>query len=219
MEVSEFFPVWNKLTENQRATIAGAAFERDFPKGGILHKGGTECTGLILVQSGQLRAYTMSPDGKEITLYRLFERDICLLSAACMMNGMQFAVTLTAEKDSSVIVIPADVYKSVMNQSAPLANFTNEVIAGRLTETMWLIEQIMWKSFDRRLAAFLVEEADIEGTAALKITHETIGNHLGSPREVVSRMLGYFASEGLVKLSRGTVQLVDEKRLRSLADE
>lgn len=219
MELHNFFPVWNKLTEEERSTISGAAFERKFAQGTVVHRGGSECTGLILVQSGQLRAYTMSPDGKEITLYRLFERDICLLSAACMMNGMQFAVTLTAEKDSSVIVIPADVYKSVMNQSAPLANFTNEVIAGRLTETMWLIEQIMWKSFDRRLAAFLVEEADIEGTAALKITHETIGNHLGSPREVVSRMLGYFASEGLVKLSRGTVQLVDEKRLRSLADE
>lgn len=219
MEVSEFFPVWNKLTENQRATIAGAAFERDFPKGGILHKGGTECTGLILVQSGQLRAYTTSPDGKEITLYRLFERDMCLLSASCMMNGIQFSVWLTAEKDSKVTVIPADVYKAVMKESAPLANFTNEVIAERFTDTMWLIEQIMWKSFDRRLAAFLVEEADIEGNNTLKTTHEAIGNHLGSPREVVSRMLGYFASEGLVKLSRGTVEIVDEKRLRELADE
>lgn len=219
MEVSEFFPVWNKLTENQRATIAGAAFERDFPKGGILHKGGTECTGLILVQSGQLRAYTTSPDGKEITLYRLFERDMCLLSASCMMNGIQFSVWLTAEKDSKVTVIPADVYKAVMKESAPLANFTNEVIAERFTDTMWLIEQIMWKSFDSRLAAFLVEEADIEGSNTLKTTHEAIGNHLGSPREVVSRMLGYFASEGLVKLSRGTVEIVDEKRLRELADE
>ncbi len=219
MDLSEFFPMWNKLTDTERKTLADSAYCRTFSKGDTLHRGGTECTGLVLVKSGQLRAYTTSQDGKEITLYRLFERDMCLLSASCMMKGIQFSVTLTAEKDTEALVIPAEIYKSVMKESAPLANFTNEVIASRLTETMWLIEQIMWKSFDRRLAAFLAEESAIENGNVLKITHEIIGNHLGSPREVVTRMLKYFADEGLVRLSRGTIEILDEEALRTLADK
>ena len=103
-----------------------------------------------------------------------------------------------------------------MEKSAPLANFTNEIMAARFSEVMWLMEQVMWRSFDKRLAAFLLEEASLEGTDILSITHETIGNHLGSPREVVTRMLRYFQNEGMVKLTRGIVELTDRKKLLAL---
>lgn len=106
-----------------------------------------------------------------------------------------------------------------MESSAPLANFTNEVMASRFSDVMWLIEQVMWKSFDKRLADFLLNEANIEGTNVLKITHEAIGNHLGNPREVVTRMLKYFVSEGLVALSRGTIEITDENRLAKIAEK
>jgi len=81
---------------------------------------------------------------------------------------------------------------------------------------MWLMEQIMWRSFDKRLAAFLLEESALEDTRELKITHEKIANHMGTAREVVTRMLRYFQNEGLVKLTRGTVELTDTKGLRAL---
>ena len=90
-----------------------------------------------------------------------------------------------------------------------MANYTNELMASRFSEVMWLMEQVMWKSLDKRVAAFLLEEASIEGTSGLKITHETIANHLGSHREVITRMLRYFQSEGMVKLSRGMVTILD----------
>ena len=108
-------------------------------------------------------------------------------------------------------------YQKVMEESAALANFTNEVMGTRFSEVMWLMEQILWKSFDKRLAGFLLEEMAIEGTKELKITHEAIGNHLGNPREVVTRMLRYFQNEGLVLLSRGTVEILEEKQLRRIA--
>ena len=160
----------------------------------------------------------LSEDGREITLYRLFERDLCLFSASCMMRSIQFDITIQAEKDAELWVIPAETYRQVMEESAPLSNFTNEVMAARFSDVMWLIEQVLWKSFDRRLAAFLLEESAIEGTRTLKITHELIGNHMGNPREVVTRMLRYFQGEGLVRLSRGTVEIVDEIALRGLAE-
>lgn len=215
MELKDFLPVWNKLEENQQRILSESAFERKYLKGDILHNGNYECQGLFCVRSGQIRAFIVSSEGREITLYRLFERDICLFSASCIINSIQFSVIISAEKDSEVTVIPSDVYKEIMKTSAPLANYTNEILASRFSEVMWLIDQIMWKSFDKRLAAFLKEESVIENSLSLRITHETIGNHLGSPREVVTRMLKYFASEGIVKLSRGVINIIDPPSLDS----
>lgn len=216
MNYLTYLPVFDKLTKSQQDALTNAAFLRKFSKGELLHNGSRDCTGLILVLSGQLRAFTVSDDGREITMYRLFERDICLFSASCIMNSIQFDITITAEKDAEVLVIPSEVYKSIMDVSAPLANYTNEVMASRFSDVMWLIDQVMWKSFDKRLADFLLNEMSIEVTGTLKITHETIGNHLGNPREVVTRMLKYFVSEGLISLSRGTIEIKDKNGLEKI---
>ncbi len=219
MNYLTYFSVWDKLTDEQQGKLTDTAKRRTFQKGVILHNGSSDCMGLVLVISGQLRAYTISEDGREITMYRLFERDICMFSASCMMNSIQFDITISAEKDTDVLIIPPDVYKSIMEVSAPLANYTNEVISSRFSDVMWLIDKIMWKSFDKRLAEFLLNEANIESTNILKITHEEIGNHLGNPREVVTRMLKYFQNEGMVRLSRGTVEITDENKLITLTEE
>ena len=217
MEISEYFPVWDKLSTEQQNRLTGSAIRCRAKKGGIIHGGTEECLGLLLICSGQLRAYICSEEGREITLYRLFERDVCLFSASCMMSGIQFEVTIEAEKDTRVWVIPTKVWKQLNEESAVLANYTNELMADRFTNVMWLIEQIMWKSFDKRLAEFLLEEVSVEGTSLLKITHEVIGNHLGTAREVVTRMLRYFQSEGMVKLSRGMVEITDTAGLEEVA--
>lgn len=219
MNYFTYLPVFDKLTKSQQEALMGAALVRKFRKGEVLHNGAQDCTGLILVLSGQVRAFTVSEDGREITLYRLFQRDICLFSASCMIHSIQFDIILTAEKDTEVLVIPSETYKSIMEVSAPLANYTNEVMASRFSDVMWLMDQIMWKSFDKRLADFLLNEANIEGTGTLKITHETIGSHLGSPREVVTRMLKYFVNEGLVSLSRGTIEILDKSGLAGIAEK
>lgn len=218
MEIAEFFPVWDQLTPRQRDELTRSAVRREVGQGTVLHNGSADCVGLLLVCTGQLRAFILSDEGKEITVYRLFERDICLFSAACMMRSIQFDLAISVEKDAQLWIIPSRIYQEVMGQSAALAGFTNEIMASRFSDVMWLLEQVMWKSFDRRLAAFLLEEAAIEGSRRLKITHEAIGNHLGNPREVVTRMLRYFQGEGMVKLARGAVEIVDEAALRALAE-
>ncbi len=216
MRFSDYFPIWDKLLPAQQTLLQSRAAKRTAQKGTVIHNGSMECTGLMLVRSGQLRAYILSPEGREITIYRLFERDLCLFSASCMMRSIQFDITIEAEKDTEFFLIPPEVYRSVMEESAPLANFTNEIMASRFSDVMWLIEQVMWKSFDKRLADFLLEERTIEGTDSLKLTHEAIGNHLGNPREVVTRMLRYFQNEGMVRLSRGTVDIIDAEKLETL---
>lgn len=218
MEFENYFPIWKQLTQVQKNRILGVLHNRSIKKGTILHNGNADCTGLLLIKTGQLRAYILSDEGREITIYRLFDLDICLFSASCMMRSVQFDVTIEAEKDTELWVIPAKTYQEIMAESAPLANFTNEVMAARFSEVMWLVEQILWKSMDKRIAAFLLEESAIENTNRLKITHETIANHLGTHREVVTRMLRYFQSEGMVRLSRGAVEIVDSKKLLELQD-
>ena len=217
MNFQSCFPIWHQLTDDQRERIYGSLISRSVQKGTVLHGGG-DCTGLLLVRSGQLRAYILSEEGREVTIYRLFDRDLCLLSASCIMRSIQFDITVEAEKDMDLWMIPAEVYRRIMTESAPLSNYTNEIMAARFSEVMWLVEQIMWKSMDRRVAAFLLEEAAIEDAELLRLTHETIANHLGTHREVVTRMLRYFQDEGMVRLARGSVELLDKKRLEALRD-
>lgn len=219
MQISDYFPMWGKLTQAQRETISHSATRRSVAKGTVLHNGSADCLGLLLICSGQLRAYILSEEGREITIYRLLSRDVCLLSASCIMQSLQFEITIEAEKDSEFWVIPPDIYKRLMTESAYIANYTNEIMASRFSEAMWLIEQIMWKSLDKRLAAFLLQESALEGENTLPMTHEKIANHLGTAREVVTRMLRYFQSEGMVRLTRGTVELLDLKRLQELGEE
>lgn len=216
MEFQSCFPVWDKLSQAQQARLLACLSSRQVKRGSVIHNGSLECTGLLLVRSGQLRAHILSEEGREVTLYRLFDRDACLLSASCLLRGIQFDITIEAEKDTDLWVIPAEVYRQLMDESAPAANYINELMASRFSEVMWLVEQIMWKSMDRRVAAFLLEEASVEGTKQLTITHETIANHLGTHREVVTRMLRYFQSEGMVRLSRGAVEISDREKLEVL---
>ena len=213
VELREFFPIFNKLTLQEQEKLQQMVLYRTVPQGTVLHDGSGDCMGLLIIKNGQLRAYINSEEGREITLYRLFDRDICLFSASCVMNNIQFDMTITAEKETSFWVIPPYYYKALVESSAAMANYANELMATRFTDVMWLVEQIMWKSMDKRLAAFLLEESELEGSPVLKITHETIANHLGTAREVVTRMLKYFQTEGMVKLTRGTIELVDEGKL------
>jgi CRP/FNR family transcriptional regulator len=217
METRELFPIFDKLTDRERELISSNAYEKEFAPGEIIHDGSGSCLGLVLVRDGQLRAFIRSEDGREITVYRLFERDICLMAASCMMRSIMFDITISAEKACTVTVIPANIYAEIVLGSAPFANFVSEIMGERLSEVMWLIEQIMWKSLDRRLASFLIEESAIEGSESLSITHEKIASHLGSAREVVSRMLKYLSSEGILTLSRGEIRIDNMHALRELA--
>ena len=219
MDFQSYFPIWNKLTPAQQERILGSLMERKISKGTVIHNGSMDCTGLLLVKSGQLRAYILSDEGREITISRFFERDICVYSASCVMPNMQFDIFISAEKDSELFIIPACLYKNLMDESLPVAAYSMNLISSHFTDLVWLMEQVMWKKFDARLAAFLLEEIRVEGKSVLTITHDKIANHLGTAREVVTRMLRYFQSEGMVKLTRGAVEVVDEDALEMLAEQ
>ena len=216
MEFAEYFPIWDKLTAQQQRNVANVIEFRSVKKGTHIHDSSADCLGLVMVKSGQLRAYILSDDGREITISRLLSYDVSLLSASCVMPDMQFNVMIEAEKDSQFWSIPACLFKNLVEESLAMAGYANNLLSSNFSELMWLMEQIMWRSFDKRLAEFLLEESRLEDSLVLKLTHEKIASHLGTAREVVTRMLRYFQGENMVLLTRGTIEITDSKKLEAL---
>ena len=216
MSFQNHFPIWDQLQPHQQRRLLDSLAFQAVKRGAILRGGSTDCAGLLLIRSGQLRALVYSEEGREITIYRLFDGDMCLFCAPCVISSIHFDVTILAEKDTEFWSIPSQVYQWLMAESTAVSNYTNELMASRFSEVMSRMEQFMWKSMDKRVAAFLLQEAAIEGTRELRITHETIANHLGSHREVITRTLRGFQGAGMVKLSRGMVTILDLKKLDAL---
>ena len=219
MEFKYYFPIWNKLSDDQKERLMRVTELRKAKAGTLLHDGGPTCLGMLLVKSGQIRAYILSDEGREVTVSRFFERDICMFSVSCAMPDMQFDIMIETEKDSEFWVLPACLYKNLTDESLAVANYSNSLISNHLSELMWLMKQIMWDRFDKRLAKFLLEESILEEKKELKITHEKIANHMGSAREVVTRMLKYFQDDGMVRLTRGAIEILSEEKLGQIAGD
>lgn len=219
MNLKDYIPFWGKLTKEQQELLERKTLIQRAPKGTVVHNGSEDCLGFLIVVSGQLRGYTISEEGKEITLYRMFELDMCLFAASCIMSSIDFDIIIEAMEETEYLVIPAPVYQELMKTSLPVSNFTNDLMGARFSDVMWVMDQVMNKSFDARLAAFLIEEMGITNERTLNITQEETARHLGTAREVVTRMMKYFQHEGFVELGRGKVTIIDEEKLRAAAGD
>ncbi len=210
------FPFWDKMSESDKETFLRSSHQINFKKGTNIHDG-NECTGVILIKSGSLRLYLLSEDGKEITLYRLFPGEMCMLSASCVLENITFDVFVDSEENSECIVVGGCAYEDINRRIPEAKMFTQEVALSRFSDVMWVMQQILFMSMDKRLAIFLLDEAANASSDTVKLTHEQIAKYMGSAREVVSRMLKYFASEGIISYSRSDgIKILDKKRLRDL---
>lgn len=216
MEYKKYFPFWDKLSDEQKSYLSERIRIKTFKSGERIHDA-SDCLGFLVVVSGRLRAYAISEEGKELTLYRLLEYDACLFSASCAINSLNFDVMVYAETDAEAVYIPSDVYKRLLNESLVVANYTNELMASRLSDIMQVMDQIVNKRMDSRIANFLLEESVLEESATLKLTHSQIANHLGSAREVASRILKLFESDGAIELGRGEIRILDADALKKIA--
>jgi CRP/FNR family transcriptional regulator, anaerobic regulatory protein len=207
---------WKELTLMQKEYLHQNIAKKHFAIGESMHGNSENCSGLFLIRKGQVRAYIISENGKEITLYRLFERDICIFTASCIMKNIAFDIYIEVEKETEAFLIPTPAFRKLSTESLAVQVFTNNLMASRFTEVMWIMEQALFMSFDKRLANFLLEQSVIEDSDTLRITHEKIANHLGTAREVVTRMLKYFQNDGTVALNRGTIEILNRDKLEQV---
>ena len=208
---SQNFPFWNKLSQKEKDLLINNREILKYNKNEIIHDS-TECTGVLLVIKGQLRVYILSEEGKEITLYRLNENEVCILSASCILKNITFSIYVDAVTDVEILKISASALKEVKNKNIAVEAFTTDIINKSFSETMWAMEQILFMSFDKRLARYLFEQ----NSDTIKLTHEDIAKDVNSAREVVSRMLKYFQNEGIISLSRGSITILDRDKLKNI---
>lgn len=211
----EIFPFWEEISDTDKNYICQNSYTITYPMGKNVHDGG-ECSGVILVRSGSLRVYMMSENGKDITLYRLHKGDMCMLSASCVLEAITFDVFIDADEDSECCVIGGPAFAAVSQRNPCIKIFALETAVSRFSDVMWVMQQILFMSMDKRLAIFLSDESARTNSDVISLTHEQIARYIGSAREVVSRMLKYFANEGIVEVSRKGIKILDRKLLRKL---
>ena len=210
------FPFWDTMSDSDKETFLRSSYQISFKAGTNIHDG-NECTGVILIKSGSLRLYLLSEEGKEITLYRLFPGDMCILSASCVLSSITFDVFVDSEENSECVVVGGCAYEDLSRRMPEAKIFALESAAQSFSDIMWVMQQILFMSMDKRLAIFLLDEIAKTGSETVKLTHEQIAKYIGSAREVVSRMLKYFSSEGIISASRSEgIKILDKKRLRAL---
>ena len=209
-------PFLKDLGEEDIRLMMSAGSKAEYAPGDIILSREKECSGLVIVRSGQLRAFFEMEDGKEITLYRLLAGDLCVLTASCVLKNITFEVTLEVEKPSEICFIPALLWKKLADQNSAVKEFSMEMVSERFSEVMWVMEQMVTRNMGQRVAAFLLEQSVLEDSRTLTITHETIARNLGTAREVISRTLKYLENEGVLRLSRGQIRLTDMKKLREI---
>ena len=212
-------PFWSSLDLDMQNTVLEAATPIHFNKGDFLYEGSNACVGIYIIKSGQVRTYILHENGKEITLYYLLDRDISVFSASCVLRNISFDVFKQADCSTDAILIPVYVFEKLMKNYISVSDYINQVMSSRFSNVVWVMEQILFMSFDKRLAVFLTEHASLGNSLEIHMTHDTIAKHMGSAREVVTRMLKYFKNEGFVELSRGSIKILDIKALQKITSD
>ncbi|MCR5439878.1 MAG: Crp/Fnr family transcriptional regulator [Selenomonas sp.] len=213
----EHFSFWPHLSTQEKEIINAHSRIVHYKKGTQVHQGPLDCIGVLLVKHGQLRVYTMSEDGREVTLYRLFPNDVGILSASCVFDAVTFDVYIDAAEDTEVLLTDAVAFRKLADENIYVRCYGYEMASNRLSEMLWKMQQVLFLSADRRLAIFLLEESNKKNSREIHMTHEEIARFMGTAREVVSRLVKYFSQEGWVKTSRGCISLTDYDALKELA--
>ncbi len=215
-QLATAYPFWEKLSARERAAILQGCVPMSYQKGTHVHRADMGCKGAIWVRSGLLRVYIVSEEGREVTLFRIHAGENCVLSASCLLDSIQFDIMIEAAEDVQAIVIPAAVLHPIMEHNPYVGLYIYQQAAERFSDVMWMMQQILFMGADRRVAIFLWDEMVRRRQPVLQLTHDEIARNIGSAREVVSKVMKYLSEEGAVRLKRGSVEIADREKLRSL---
>lgn len=210
-------PFFKRLDGDDQDLISANASRSTYSSGEIILSKERECKGLIVVKSGRIRALYGLKDGKQITLFRLLQGDVCILTASCVLKNISFEIILEVEKDSEVVLIPPLAWTRLTEKSAAVKEFSMALISERLSEIIWVMDQMISRKMEQRIASFLLEQSALNNSVVLIVTHDIIARNLGTMREVISRSLKYMENDGLLKMSRGQIQLTNMMKLREIS--
>lgn len=197
------------MTPNQAAFLENSVRAEIYPAGKLIHRSEEGCRGLMAVVSGALRVYCVSDEGREVTLYRVESDEICVLSASCLMDSIVFDVLIEAVEETRVCLIPSAVLHKVELENPLVELYIYKNATEKFSEVLWTIQQVLFMKIDQRIALALHDERLRQKSNVLSVTHEDLAKQIGSVREVVSKTLKYMEEEGLVRLGRGKIEILD----------
>lgn len=211
--LADTLPFWNALTEEEKELCLSNIETKAFAKGTVLYHVGMGEASFKIVRSGIIRVFVSTPDGNEVTIYRLMGGDMCVLSVVCIMNMNSLDIHMEAEKDAEVSMIPAWVYQKLNEENNAVKDFTQQILTERFQAVMQVVSDLAFNNVGKRLARGLLRQMEFLDSRELFITHEALAKDIGSAREVVSRTLKHFENLGIVKLSRGKITILDIEEL------
>ena len=184
------------------------------PRAAFLQEGDA-CTSLLFVETGALRVFKTSEEGREITLYRVRPGELCILSLSSLLARTPYPASVAADGVTTVWALEAENFRALHASEPSLQREVAAELHRLLTGVMALVSEVAFKRVDERLAALVLEETAREGVLAT--THDRLARHLGTAREVVSRLLENLSDDGVLEVERGHLRVVNRAALEQLA--
>lgn len=206
-------PFLQRADEALKRELSRSAQFARIPAGHDVFVEGDRVDGIALLLSGVVRVYKIGETGREITLYRFGLGESCILTANAILSQKSFPAIATVEEEAEAVMIPADAFRRWVNAYDLWREFVFDLLSDRLSTVMAVVDEVVFKRMDRRVAALLLNQARVKNP--MRITHQEIAAELGSSREVISRLLEDFSKAGLIESGRGTIDVLDLEELES----
>lgn len=211
MDLVELYPVLLELPEAQRARLVSTVQSMTVPAGTVLFDEHQPCQGFPFVLSGVIRVVKLAANGRELPLYKVMPGESCIITSSCLLGRHDYNARGVAAKETVLALLPRPLFDELLGEPAFRA-FVFELFTERIAELMQLVEEVAFRKLDQRLASLLLGKG-----RQLNVTHQHLAEELGSVREMVSRLLKGFAEQGLVRLGREQIEILDPAGLRRLA--
>ena len=205
--IIEVFDFTKSMKSENLKVLNDHVIYKKIEKGTIITGEGGSCTGIPLIISGILRLFKISESGRDMTLYKIYSGEPCIMAAACVMGDMKYDFSIEAQTESILAIISPEIYKQLMDKSEPFKTYFFQMLANKLIVSLNTIETVNFISIEQRIKSYLQQNANNDGE--IKTTHETIAVDLGSSREVISRNLKALAKEGIIIQKRGYIKLTE----------
>ncbi len=203
------------LSAENRRRLDEAADPLEAPVGQVLVRKGERVGGAYLVAEGALRVYEIGPTGREQTLYWIGPGESCILAMSCVFSSVSYPAWVEVDQPGTrVVAVDGETYRALFATEPAMQRFTFDVLSQRVVELTELLAEAGTLTTEQRVVGLLLRVCDEEGVVTL--SQQRIAQHVGTAREVVSRILRRLAAQGWIQGGRGRLRLLDPSALEAL---
>ncbi len=216
--IKEILPFYDYLTQIEKDEINNHISIISYKKGENIFSPIKECLGVVVVKTGSLRAYLLSDEGREITLFKVNDLDFCIMTASCVLNSSTLDIFVDALYDTEIYLLNINYFKKLVNENKDIENFTLKCSVEKYAQVLFTMEQLLFMSLDKRFSLYLIDKYNENQSLEIKVTHDEIAKELNSAREVVTRIIKHFVEDDLIVTKRGSITINNLNRLKCIIE-